>query len=546
MLNTVINEFNIGSEVQELFWFAGTSFNAESACFIRPVLRGVESGNFHMCKQPIGMMPILTLGQYYQEGKLLNLSFRGEVETCVIPDLGNYEAVTSAEIPAALYSFNHFATGTQRLFKYCFDGIEVLIPSTELIRYLFIHNRALANAMLRSSGLMSLYKAIAPGYYDDLHIDFTENMPLRALSNRFAEEFAWAAVDPDARKSWDSIYRLSAGNEYLLFEPPPLKSSRCELRAIKRDNQILVLEILLLTGKRQPCNKLVYSHPSMKQRIRHKTIHGIDIDPIDSDKSMLEDEAQRYEYEHKLDNLGDGTTPNQNPKMLSNGLKRVSFDQRIEIKRLPNSEVRDEVDKPETSSSKPSDDVIKRVISISAGDVSLHADLEPIEFNLLTADTEADTGDLEIVAEVILNMATLVPERKFSLSYSRLKSGKAFSTVNRDPRLAAIAIVSSEIKPPICILDIDHSGGYALSLLAIRFKELKPLIELESVIQRVLDSLVDNNGHWDTTIEADLEQDCVFERFPKLLSPREDADHSVKSMIRAVRLASKLELLKKV
>ena len=121
---------------------------------------------------------------------------------------------------------------------------------------------------------------------------------------------------------------------------------------------------------------------------------------------------------------------------------------------------------------------------------------------LLTPETETNSGDLACVADVIHNMAALVPDRNFSLSYSRLKSGKSFSTHGRDPRLAAIAIVESPVEPPICILDVDHSGGYALSLLAVSFREQLPMIEMETAIKQVLDGLVDNNGHWSHEIEV--------------------------------------------
>lgn len=125
---------------------------------------------------------------------------------------------------------------------------------------------------------------------------------------------------------------------------------------------------------------------------------------------------------------------------------------------------------------------------------------------------DADIGDLECVADVIESMAALVPDRRFSLSYCRLKPGKTFSTNGRAPRLAAIGIVEADIYPPICILDVDHSGGYALSLLAVTFKQQLPMIEVELIIQKILDGLVDNNGHWSNAVETELEQSTHIDR----------------------------------
>lgn len=545
MRDTVINQFNVGNEIQELYWIVGTQFNEESSCFLRPVLRGVESGQFHMCYQPIGMLPILTLGQHYYEGRLLRLSQRGEPMTCVLSDVGDCEEITSAEIPESLYSFDNRTTGTQRLFKYKVDDLEILIPTTELIRYLFAHNRTLANAMMRDMGLMTLFRAVKPDFYEELQIDFTEDMPLKAISNKFAEEFSWLAVDTEARKSWDSIFAMSYGQDYLSFTPPSIRNSKCEFRVVRHGNQVLVLEIMLMSGKVQPCKKLIFTHPSMKQVIKIGSNKNIDLNVPGSEGTEPEGESEKYEYEHKLEANGLGSTANLNPRILHNGLKRMSFESRIKIERQFNIENRESTNRePVSAGTKTKSQSIKKIINVSAGDISGFAELPPVEFSLLTPEMDADIGDLECVADVIESMAALVPDRRFSLSYCRLKPGKTFSTNGRAPRLAAIGIVEADTYPPICILDVDHSGGYALSLLAVTFKQQLPMIEVELIIQKILDGLVDNNGHWSNAVETELEQSTHIDRFPKLISPRDEGAESGKTIHRVIKLASKLQLFK--
>ncbi len=545
MRDTVINQFNVSSEIQELYWIVGTQLNEESSCFLRPVLRGVETGKFHMCYQPIGMLPILTLGQHYHEGRLLRLSHRGEPMTCILSDLADYEEITSADIPESLYSFGNQTTGTQRLFKYKAGGLEILIPTTELIRYLFAHNRTLANAMMRDAGLMTLFRAVKPDFYDELQIDFTEDMPLKAISNKFAEEFSWLAVDTEARKSWDSIFSMSYGQNYLSFIPPSIKNSKCEFRVVRYCNQVLVLEVMLMSGKVQPCKKLIFTHPSMKQTIKMGSPKNIDIDVTGNMDTDPDGELAKFEYEHKLDANGLGSTANLNPQILHNGLKRVSFENRIKIERQFNIDIREAENKEKISSGTTAKShPVKKIINISAGDVSGFAELPPAEFSLLTPEIEADIGDLACVADVVESMAALVPDRRFSLSYCRLKPGKSFSTNGRAPRLAAIGMVETNNSPTICILDVDHSGGYALSLLTVTFKKQMPMIEIESAIQKILDGLVDNNGHWSNRIEAELEPSTYIERFPKLISPRHEDIETGKAIFRAIKLASKLQLFK--
>ncbi len=70
------------------------------------------------------------------------------------------------------------------------------------------------------------------------------------------------------------------------------------------------------------------------------------------------------------------------------------------------------------------------------------------------------------------------------------------------------------------------------------------MIEIESAILKIIDGLVDNNGHWNNAVETELEPITIIERFPKLFSPRDQDIESRKSTERAFKLALKLRLFK--
>jgi len=124
------------------------------------------------------------------------------------------------------------AAATQRLLRYTTQDTEIYIPTIELIRYLFLHNRTLANALMRPSALSLLHRPELPGFRKELHLEFTKEMPIRSLSNKFAQEFAWLTFDVEARKSWDSVYLKSKGKEYLTLSPPPLQNSQLRFRGM--------------------------------------------------------------------------------------------------------------------------------------------------------------------------------------------------------------------------------------------------------------------------------------------------------------------------
>ena len=69
------------------------------------------------------------------------LSSKGLIATEFIADLSIYEEITSSDIPQDLYTFHGRQTGTQRLLRYTTQNADIYIPTIELIRYLFLHNR---------------------------------------------------------------------------------------------------------------------------------------------------------------------------------------------------------------------------------------------------------------------------------------------------------------------------------------------------------------------------------------------------------------------
>ena len=304
MSRLIIEQFaELGSEHFELHWLVGLTCNESGAWFVRAAVRGMSSLRFYMPLLPIGLLPLLTLGKVFVKGKLLSLSSKGMTNTGTILDMSKYEEITTAEIPPELYSFDDRPSGIQKLFRYSTSQGEILIPAIELIRYLFLHNRTLANALMRPGALNLLFKPELPGYRSDLEVQFTADMPKNCLSNQFAQEFAWLALDKDARHGWDSVYLQSQGKSYVTFTPPPLKNSEWTFRGVRHGDCWLVLELLHLTGKSHPCDKLSYGHPLLKQAVRNSV--GNDQNPDDAEANNGDGNTdvpkERIVYDYQLD-----------------------------------------------------------------------------------------------------------------------------------------------------------------------------------------------------------------------------------------------------
>lgn len=537
MSKLVIQQFaELGSEHFELHWLAGFTRNESGAWFVKTAIRGMSSLRFHMRLLPIGMLPLLTLGKVFANGQMLSLSSKGMIDTATISDMSQYEEVTSAEIHPSLYSFGDRPSGIQRLFRYSTANGEILIPAIELIRYLFLHNRTLANALMRPGALNLLFRPELPGYQSDLEVQFTVDMPKSYLSDQFAQEFAWLALDKDARHGWDSVYLQSQGEAYVTFTPPPLKNSKWTFRGVKYGDHWLVLELLHLTGKSSPCDKLSYGHPLLKKVIRESAGHA---ETEGNDEGRIGAQKEHIVYDYQLDDGQAGSKSNSLQRQADMHSKRSDFDRDITIEKLL-------IDTHKLGGAiQPVELAIQlvekhQIIKVSAGEQACNAALPPLNFNLLTPASWDDLGDLEALTNTVYQMATKVPEAQFAMSLCQLKAGRAFSMANRIPRVALVVTIVMPNEPHIVLLDVERTGNVALSLMVLRFKCVPTFEVLELKVKLMLDGLINASGHWDHEVEKGLAEICHCERLPKMLMPRNSAGLPGRPLVWALKLLSRI------
>lgn len=546
MSKLLLQQFaKLDSEQIEMYWLAGLTHNESDAWFVRSVARGMLSGRFYMQLLPIGMWPLLTLGMVFAKGNLLSIPARGMMSKATISDISLYEEITSSNIPMELYSFEGYECGVQRLFRYSTDQGEILIPTMELIRYLFLHNRTLANALMRPGDLNRLFRPELPGYRSEQELQFTADMPKRCLSNQFAQEFTWLALDPDARHAWDSVYRQSHGEEYATFTPPPLKNSEWTFRGVRHGNCWLVLELLHLTGKCHPCDKLYYGHPSLKRVIRDSFGGNENPDAVKDNNN--DDNAptpkERIIFNYQLDDGQAGSKSDSSQQVADMHSKLSEFDSDIPIKKILIDDHRPIGEHKDAASS--NDKLVEKhqTIKVSAGEQTNNADLPPLNFNLLTPANWDSLGDLEALTNTVHQMANrLQKEVQFTMSLCQLKTGRAFSMANRMPRVALVVTITVPHQPLIVLLDVERTDDIALSLMVLRFKPHLTFEVLESTVKLMLDGLIDASGHWNHEIEEIVADICSCERLPKVLTPRENYGVPGQSLVWALKLLSKLRL----
>ena len=101
----------------EVFWLAGLVCNERNEWKVRTVYRNKRTGEIISSLEPIGMLPLLTLGTWFNFGELKTDNLPGEQVETIVPDVGRPEIITSADLPLELYPLPMGKAGNQRLFR---------------------------------------------------------------------------------------------------------------------------------------------------------------------------------------------------------------------------------------------------------------------------------------------------------------------------------------------------------------------------------------------------------------------------------------------
>ena len=503
----------------EVFWLAGFVLNEKNEWKVRTVYRNKDTGKLFPSLDPIGMLPLLSLGTWFDRyGQLMTDALPGEIAETIVPDVGNPEIINSDELPSELYPLPEGKAGNQRLFRYRTANGIVLIPAVELVRVLFVHNRALALALMRPAGLEQLFVPMDPGPREVAKLQFTMAMPKSVIGNDLAKNVAWIALDENARRSWDSVLRLSDGQSYVLFEPPRIRDSVWVFRGIWYDNQWLVLELNYIGGRKLPVRTLEYTHPQFK---KITTVAKEGSRGADAGQSKFEgDKDLPTQTDYDVDDGGSGSSSYRGAQVVDLGNRRRSFDHYVKVVK-ERKEVERHGEKQEGDRKRPPKPKRPRVIQATMGERASAAKLPPLEFKAISSTPLASMGDLEALDETVRHMRDALPEVQFSMGLVPLKQGRAVSIVDMKPRVAMVVTIRPPDKSSVILMDVERSGITALSLMSMRFGFDVSEGQMETAVTKMLEGWVDSGGFWSSEVENAVAGICQCVRIPKMLVPRE-------------------------
>lgn len=484
---------------------------------------------------PIGYMPLLRPGRCFSKGRLSEIVRCGSPGSFRVDNLGRNDWVSTSDMDMALLSrLAPLRKGSRKplaVFVFDSDGMRIYVPAVELVRAFFLSRAVMANAIMRPQSLMEL--CVVEGAGDELQLNFTREMPVGLLRGRdgaaFIRQFAWIMTDRRARESWESVWFATTELDGAVdFNPPPLRDVHFNVRWVRHGDSALVVEILALFGPQLGMRKLFVTHPDLKESARRSPAPSQA--DAESGEEGREDATQNQTVARRfvVENHGAPGGAGRQRRINVDLPTPIAFsDAEVIPLRRP---VREEGEQASTSSgtgtrsaARPADpgSVTTVRIEASVAERSAGSALAPMDFRLLPAFVWTNHGDLDPLIAITDWMADVLPAVRIGRQITIVpRSTKSVSLIVNRSRPVLVVVLHPIGGLPRVLIDVDHSDGINLSMLAIFYAKDVALREIENDVLCVLDGLVERNGHWDLGSLAHRSDVLEWTRMPSVLRNR--------------------------
>lgn len=481
-------------EVAELYWICSPFQNQHGNWMIKSIFKY----NNKLCEVelPWGTLPYLRLGYKYKDGIASSSNKKGFIGQININNT-NFEICTSFDMPSQLiYFYKNREYGMQKLCRFKICERTYFIPCIELIRAFFAKSTMLTNYLLKPNGLDFLIES-SKIINNCLYLNMSIEVPKKNATIETASILGWIKYNEEAFESWASVYGNIYSNKdnsrrFIEMLPPVRNNSKWAYRGISSGGNNLILELTSFTGLRTPFEYIKFSHPEI-ERNRYFRIDG----KIKRGKLEKDDI-----YELHQDGNGQGTRKQQNQtivrieptQFIYENIKTVEKVNAIEKNTLLGTMVL-----PQGKCFQIGN--IKSPNLVSTEDWSSEGKIQPIEFNTLEVVKGQVGKGLESFYKLILYISRKYQQLRISMMEAFLPEGNRFSYFDDGSRrTCAILKIETGYQSSSYVIEIGRIDKWPISTLIIHSKEIKSNNEIEVYIQKQLNRLIQNGGHWDTKL----------------------------------------------
>lgn len=484
-------------EAAELYWICSPFMNENREWMLKVAFRYED--NIKMVEVPWGTLPFLRLGQKYINGTAVSSNKAGIISEVNI-EHEEFKVFGAFYMPKELYYFYKiYECGLQKICQFKVGKKTYYVPCTEIVRSFFAKSKTLANYILKPNGLDFLIKS-SEIIKDCLYLSFSFEVPEKIATKETAGHIGWIKYNEDAFSSWSSVYGniFSSQTKYNVVEllPPVMKECKWTFRGITVNDSVLILEILSSTGLRTPFKSIKFDHPKI---IRNRVTE----DPNKIRKRINENDDI---YELTEDNEGLGTRLEQKPHVVELEPTKFIFEDIEHIEKISDQDREVILGTKIISSNRNVPGSGESSINVSTEDWTSQGQIQPLEFSSLEIVKGRTGKGLEEFYEAINFIKNEYPSLEISMTEVFLPEGKSFSYYpDGDRRNCAIVRIDMERDFSNYIIEIGRIDEWPISTLYLLQSKKSTLNNnYESTINILLNSVLDNYGHWDDEILKSL------------------------------------------
>lgn len=495
-------------EEVELYWLGSVFQSPTHQWYIRCVFKAT-GGEYKEIELPWGTLPGLIIGRRYTNGvRSLDLPMQESMQVDIPADT-EFDICTCSEVPKGLYNLKSLKENKLDLLcKFQVGTYTYYIPCVEIIRSILAPFQVLANQILKPNGLDDFFEGSR--FKEDVYeVDLSRDFPRKMLKSHIVGYFVWLKENEKAYSEWSAVYQnlLLSSYDIAPVLPTLALSTGVPIKAIPPINV--------------DCNWKFYGKKYKQSYFIQELIYH---DGVDSKYIHI-----KYSH-YTQENLNKVNKP-RNTRTVITGKSKNNKETTIDKNRLPSSRRKTitAVERPtvnfrfhqfticeknrkhirnvnngeyKNSSSGVNNATSKRISIGTTQDWTLEGKLNSIEFNTLELVKDNPQRGLEKFFKVLLHIKKYISKLDFEISVVHLPLERVFSqNDNGFKRTCCIVKVYKEKGLQCYILEFSRSDEWPISTIYIW--PLSPLYDdrdFESVLSILLNSAIDNSGHWDNEV----------------------------------------------
>lgn len=487
-----------------LHWLCSPYRKANGDWTIKAAFLPEGETRFEILEFPWGTLPALVVGFDYIDGLPERQASEITAQRIFIPELKHGEINQAFDIDRGIYDFyNTKELGRENVWRFQANDNLYYISCLELLRAFLTPSKTLANLILRPNGLESLVddEEIKE---DTIDIKLSGDIPRRLVTNQNVAHLVWLLHNENARRCWDSVYHnifaqaienspydavgAMSKDLQITVEPPDIEFCTLSVNTFSQAKTHVVTRINGFSSTDFPFKKVIYTHPSIKERKTFTPKTG-------KRRFVPQDSNEDFE----LDGERRSAKRDSHQPLVEIPTTFIEFRTSPRFVRVSQGEAPIPKYNPDLTPTDTDSKVkIKQTdTTVSTDEPIVGGKIQPIEFAGLEMAQNIDERGLKEFLQTVHYLKEDYPHLTIEYTIIDVLGDKPFCLADSVKRVCAIIEVSHPDLLPCYIFEFSRPDDWSISTLFVRFMPQDfDSIQIGQKASAIVSNAVAGNGHW--------------------------------------------------